>query len=418
MSTMPTYNVTFNNIYNEITDNDFKKDYDYMSGTSMATPHVSGLASLILSKNPSLHHADVEGLICSSAEDKGSSGYDDEYGYGRINAKKALEYMQSPWELTHYTSTGGSVYSNTDEYTMQIGNGIYIVKRYEVRTSVNLPINYNEENTYIWGRGPNASTGWSAANPNYQTDYCKVNSKNSSTATLKTYIYKIWTISSTYLGWYPCEASDVVYAYTILGKREPLSVSISGPTSLIGHQYDKGTKAPAYHATGTWTANVSGGGTSRSYQWYEMWSSGWHALPDETGNPLTHTIYGDEDFNCTVSSDGETAYGTIHVDFLIPPDLESSIPQNIVLENNSPNPFNPTTQIKFGLPKQQKVKIDIYSITGQKIKALVNNTMNAGYHKIEWNATDENGAKVSSGVYIYQLRCGNEVFTKKMIFTK
>jgi len=85
---------------------------------------------------------------------------------------------------------------------------------------------------------------------------------------------------------------------------------------------------------------------------------------------------------------------------------------------NYPNPFNPSTNIRFTLPEAKKVKIDIYSITGQKIKTLVNNTMNAGYHKITWDATDNNGAKVSSGVYIYQLKCGNEVFTKKMIFTK
>lgn len=85
---------------------------------------------------------------------------------------------------------------------------------------------------------------------------------------------------------------------------------------------------------------------------------------------------------------------------------------------NYPNPFNPTTNIRFTLPETKKVKIDIYSITGQKIKTLVNNTMKAGYHKITWDATDENGIKVSSGVYIYQLKCGNEVFTKKMIFAK
>ena len=89
-----------------------------------------------------------------------------------------------------------------------------------------------------------------------------------------------------------------------------------------------------------------------------------------------------------------------------------------MLDYNSPNPFNPNTQIKFGLPNNQKVKIDVYSITGQKVKTLINTTMNAGYHTINWNATDENGAKVSSGVYIYQLRCGNEVFTKKMVFAK
>ncbi len=94
------------------------------------------------------------------------------------------------------------------------------------------------------------------------------------------------------------------------------------------------------------------------------------------------------------------------------------IPDKIVLLPNSPNPFNPTTNIKFGLPNMQKVELIIYSLNGDRIRELVNNTMSAGYHSVSWNATSDNGAKVSSGVYIYQLKCGNDVFTKKMIFAK
>ncbi len=140
-----------------------------------------------------------------------------------------------------------------------------------------------------------------------------------------------------------------------------------------------------------------------------------------TGRSLTYTIYSDKEFKCIVTSGSQSEYATYFVDMIIPPDdpiRSSSIPDEIVMEENSPNPFNPNTQIKFGLPSQQNVEIDIYSITGQKIITLVNNTMSAGYHTVNWNATDANGAKVSSGVYIYQLRCGNEVFTKKMIFAK
>ncbi len=200
----------------------------------------------------------------------------------------------------------------------------------------------------------------------------------------------------------------------------PIPVDVTGPTTLTGTQ---GTsRAPQYHATGTWTASITGETGSFDYQWYYETSTGWQELSGETGYQLTKTLYYDpngRDLKCEVTQDGREGKDSIHVYITgAEPDRESSIPQDVVLGENSPNPFNPNTQIKFGLPTNQRVEIDIYSISGKKVKTLVNNVMNAGYHTIDWNATNANGAKVSSGVYIYQLRCGNEVFTKKMIFAK
>jgi len=218
-------------------------------------------------------------------------------------------------------------------------------------------------------------------------------------------------------------------AYKYYKLTPPLSsVTISGPTRLIGHQFDR---APQYHATGTWTANTVGG-SNKTYKWYKRNSSqpergddtrgSWYLLSGETSRTLTETLYYNYwgiDLKCVVISNGIQKEDQIHVYVTgDEPIRDSSTPESVVLGDNSPNPFNPATQIKFGLPQHQKVEVDVYSITGKKIKTLVNNTMDAGYHTIEWNATNDNGVKVSSGVYIYQLRCGNEVFTKKMIFTK
>ncbi len=200
----------------------------------------------------------------------------------------------------------------------------------------------------------------------------------------------------------------------------PITVDVTGPILLTGTQ---GTnRAPQYHATGTWNASISGETGSFDYQWYYKTSNGWQELSGETGYQLTKTLYYDpdgRDLKCEVTQNSRFGKDSIHV-YITGDELirESSIPQSVVLDENSPNPFNPNTQIKFGLPSNQRVEIDIYSISGKKVKTLVNNVMNAGYHVIDWNATDKNGAKVSSGVYIYQLRCGNKVFTKKMIFAK
>ena len=65
--------------------------YAYKSGTSMATPHVAGLAAIIWSLDPALAHTEVQDIIESTVDDKGSAGYDIYYGYGRVNAYKALE---------------------------------------------------------------------------------------------------------------------------------------------------------------------------------------------------------------------------------------------------------------------------------------------------------------------------------------
>jgi len=213
---------------------------------------------------------------------------------------------------------------------------------------------------------------------------------------------------------------SVVYEAIFAEYVEPLTVDVTGPTVLIGKQTD--SKAQQYHATGTWTANASGGTGSYSYQWYYMGYYGWTAYSGETSSTLTKTLYYDSDghdLKCTVQSGTQQAEDSIHV-FVTAgiPEKSSSELDEIVLSENFPNPFNPTTMLQFGLPEQQNVKLIVYSITGKKIKTLVDNTMSAGYHVVTWNATNENGSKVSSGVYIYQLKCGNEVFTKKMIFTK
>ena len=91
-STMPTYHVTLN-------DKGYSKNYAYLSGTSMACPYVSGLAALILSRNLLLTNDEVEQIIIQSADDIGAVGWDQYFGYGRINAFQALDLTPSPTPL-------------------------------------------------------------------------------------------------------------------------------------------------------------------------------------------------------------------------------------------------------------------------------------------------------------------------------
>jgi len=97
---------------------------------------------------------------------------------------------------------------------------------------------------------------------------------------------------------------------------------------------------------------------------------------------------------------------------------EVMIPDNYILYQNYPNPFNPTTTIRYGLTKSKDVEIIIYNILGQRIKTFTMNNQMAGYHEVQWNSTNNNGYKVATGVYIYQIKAGNFITQKKMLLLK
>ena len=103
------------------------------------------------------------------------------------------------------------------------------------------------------------------------------------------------------------------------------------------------------------------------------------------------------------------------------PDNESneSIPDNIMLYSNFPNPFNPQTTISFALPEESKVELTIYNIKGQKVRSLVSEEMNRGIHRKLWNGKDSYDKEVSSGVYFYKLNVnGKTNAIKKCLLVK
>lgn len=89
------------------------------------------------------------------------------------------------------------------------------------------------------------------------------------------------------------------------------------------------------------------------------------------------------------------------------------IPSNFELSQNFPNPFNPSTTIRFSLPKEAKVSLKVYDNLGQEVANLVNDVMPAGNHKVNFNALN-----LSSGVYYYRIEAGDFSQTRKMILLK
>ena len=91
----------------------------------------------------------------------------------------------------------------------------------------------------------------------------------------------------------------------------------------------------------------------------------------------------------------------------------NSIPTKYSLHTNSPNPFNPTTVIKYDLPQDGKVRLVVYNILGQMVATLVDDFKKAGYHQVVWN-----GHNMPSGMYFYKLVTDNFVQTNKMLLIK
>jgi hypothetical protein len=88
------------------------------------------------------------------------------------------------------------------------------------------------------------------------------------------------------------------------------------------------------------------------------------------------------------------------------------------LEQNHPNPFNPTTNITFDLVESSFVSLIIYDIVGNQIRTMVYENMEPGVKKITWNALDDAGNPVSSGLYFYTINAGQDAQTKKMMLLR
>jgi hypothetical protein len=82
---------------------------------------------------------------------------------------------------------------------------------------------------------------------------------------------------------------------------------------------------------------------------------------------------------------------------------QSDIPEEYRLAQNYPNPFNPVTTIKYDLPEDSFVHLDIYDLLGREVKTLLNEVVKAGYKVVSWEGKDNNGNPVSTGMYIYRL---------------
>ncbi|MEA3431215.1 MAG: FlgD immunoglobulin-like domain containing protein [candidate division WOR-3 bacterium] len=94
------------------------------------------------------------------------------------------------------------------------------------------------------------------------------------------------------------------------------------------------------------------------------------------------------------------------------------IPAVSFLSQNKPNPFAGGTTVEYGITKAGNVEIVVYNAVGQKVRTLVNSEKKAGYHKVNWDGTNDSGAKVGGGIYFYKITAGEFTSLKKLILLR
>ena len=97
---------------------------------------------------------------------------------------------------------------------------------------------------------------------------------------------------------------------------------------------------------------------------------------------------------------------------------QAALPQIAVLYPNYPNPFNPSTTVRYFLAGEENVRLNVYDLTGQRIRQLQHGRRHAGHHLLEWDGMDDSGTAVASGVYLLRLETERSLQTRKMSMIK
>ena len=126
-----------------------------------------------------------------------------------------------------------------------------------------------------------------------------------------------------------------------------------------------------------------------------------------------------------VASDGEATVQssqtfTFYIDSSEMLSIENNllIPGSFGLHQNYPNPFNPLTNIFYDISERTNVEILVYDVTGRVVSYLKSGVQEPGQYKIEWNAVDRFGRRLSGGIYIYQIKTEKFVKSRKMVLLK
>ena len=196
------------------------------------------------------------------------------------------------------------------------------------------------------------------------------------------------------------------------GSGYSVSMNSAGDRVAIGAPWNDGTASDAGHV-----------------RVYEYSNSNWsqvgfdidgEAAGDYSGTSVSMNSAGDRVAIGAMYNDG-TASDAGHVRVYSLTELfidNRMMPTEYAIHQNYPNPFNPVTTLRYDIPENAMINITIYDMLGRQVKTLINQTQDAGYRSVIWDATNDYGKPVSAGVYLYQIQAGEYMQTKKMVLLK
>ena len=126
---------------------------------------------------------------------------------------------------------------------------------------------------------------------------------------------------------------------------------------------------------------------------------------------VVYVTSGDPDFD--VPPLPTLPYGAVYTGIEGQGHAGGDLPHGVVLNQNHPNPFNPSTTIRYGLPASGKVRLAVYDLLGRVVETLVDGVRPAGWHEVSFG-----GGTLSSGTYLYRLETPNRVITQTMVLLK
>ncbi len=117
-------------------------------------------------------------------------------------------------------------------------------------------------------------------------------------------------------------------------------------------------------------------------------------------------------------SNNGSAQASLFIGTDVDDEASDGLPETFELSQNYPNPFNPATTIEYALPRQAHVLLNVYNSLGRRVATLIDADRPAGVHRVVWDASDDAGSRVASGVYFYRLIAGEKIESRKMILLK
>ena len=279
-----------------------------------------------------------------------------------------------------------------------------------------------------WENDPNAAYGITASDISGGTAYSLRTFNDATLATVTNYECTIlFTVDmdgavSAISGLPFTSVSNVV----LCGANAPLAWPSGGwPTSdssLTIPLYDDGTNGDVTSGDNIWSTNLTFPQYSPFHIQYKYGANFGIDTSNQGGNDNENSVGTDHFITMTapmLSGTVENVFGTMGEHTLIDVIVSDvanelpGIPVTYELAQNFPNPFNPSTNIRFSIPESGLVKLKVYNVMGEEVATLLNEQKNAGNYEVQFDAS-----RLASGVYFYSIITDNFVSTKKMVLLK